>query len=355
MMNGWKMRSIYPPNKLFKKISPFPPIYRYRFFKSNNKFLLRDLPITLYERGENHRIRWLGFVYLFLYYNERKNLVLRLERLCSFLGKGIWSSRRSGKIYDLFLDEFVKVSRFVRAELLEAEVYRKIGGEIYFPSTLSFVNSYNSTDVIKPLKRAGLKERATKLVFTLPFKTLTEKGIGVSGLDIRRYNGSSKERKSYWYLWSKNLYRMEDFFPEKPWDWELDYGLIPARDPRFTLFAWKGNKVVGFVHWLPNFYRIYETPWKTKSSGWVMSQSREIEGGKIFKVAVDPKFDSKTVRVALCLRAVKAMREFGLTKTQIDNVYVSDKMMLDVVEELGGKKLHVIELLEKRVSTGPYL
>ena len=339
------MRSIYPPNKLFKKISPFLPTFRHRFFEERERLILRDFPITLYERGKNQTISWLGFVYAFLYINKKRRRVLRLERLCSFSEKSV---SQNNEIISLLLTECIQLAKFFGSNLLEFEVYRKIGGEIYFPSTLSFVDSYNSPKIISPLKEADFKVRTTEFVFTLPPNIETFNHRETKEYQIRSYGYLRDERKNYWILWSKSPYCMEDLIPHEP-DWKLDYNLRGAHDPRFVLFAWKNKKVVGFAHWLPNFYKLSEKARETRSSVWILNDSRRVEGGKIFKVTVDPNLDSKDLRVSLLLNALRTMRNCGLTSYQVGNFFADDILMLDAVKELGGEKLHVIDILEKRI------
>jgi hypothetical protein len=135
------IRSIYPPKSQFQRISPFPPSFRYRFFETNDKLLLRDFPMTLYERTEEHRIRWLGFVYAFLYIDKNEERVLRLERLHSFAPQRVWRRTQNRTIYDQLLSECVTLAKYVRADFLEFEAYEKVGGEIYFPSRVLTVQN----------------------------------------------------------------------------------------------------------------------------------------------------------------------------------------------------------------------
>lgn len=346
-MNDWKIRIIYPPESLFRKISPFPPTYGYRMIGTRRRLILRDYPYTLYDRGEDRTIRWLGFVYAFLYWNKEGKQVLRLERPSSFVEKEDMRER----VYNRLLDECTRLAEILRADLLELELYRRIGGEICFPSTLSYFNSYNSPEIIEFFVKAGFRRRNTEFVFALPSHPLPEKNSQneTHGYAIKRYGNSTMERKRYWSLWSKSPYCVEKSFPQQETDWELDYGMRIARDPRFVLFAWKNKEIVGFTHWFPNFYRIDVKMWSAKSSTWIIGQSKGIESGKIFKVMVNPDFDSKDVRIALCVQAMKTMQEeFGLTKIHIGNIHANDRTMLGVIEELRGKKLHTIDLLEKR-------
>ncbi len=341
------VRTIYPPNSLFEKISPFPPTYSHRFSADG---LNRDYPLTLYDRGEDRRIRWLGFIYAFFYWNKLGEKVLRLERPSSF------TRNERPEVYENLIANCDELARELDINLVEAELYREIGGDICFPSTLSFVDSYNEPEAVKFFTEAGFKKKMREFTFALNLseeqKTVKEENCDFT---IKRYKHSSVERAYYWYLWSENAYSMEDYpsptdpsYPSQP-DWELDFGISAANNPRFILFAWKGDEVAGYIHWLPNLYRIDQRKWKAKTGDWTIRQSRITLSGKIFKMVLDPASDSKDARLALCLKAMNTMRRCGLTQAQIGNVHADDNIMLNVVEALGGRRLHTIDLLEKKL------
>lgn len=301
-----------------------------------------DYPFTIYDRAKDQTLKWLGFVYAFLYYNNKEKRVLRLERPCSF----VESEKLKREVYSCLLNHCTKIAKLMHVDLLELELYRRIGGEICFPSTLSYTNSYNAPEMVEFFKRHGFQKRITEFVFILPTDIRSEKiDSTTNSYAFKRYGYSPLERMKYWSLWFRSPYCLERIFPRHDAVWKLNYGLKAADDPRFIIFAWKNDNIIGFVHWFPNFYRINNS-WRTKKSEWVFEQG--IRSGKIFKIIIDPAFDSKDVRTALCLAAIKTMRDCGITKIQIGNIYDNDKLMLKLIEELGGKRLHILDFLEKK-------
>jgi hypothetical protein len=347
-MNDWNIRIIYPPDSLFETLAPFPPTYGYRMIGTQRRLILRDYPYTLYSRTPEGVIKWLGFVYAFLYWDKEGKQVIRLERLTSFSEE----KEEQEKIYSRLLAECMQLAKIMRAEYLEVEVYRRIGGEISFPSTMSHFNTYNPPEICTFFSEAGFQPKTTTRVYTLsPQQREKRKQPKHPEYTIKPYTHSLRERRSYWSLWSENPYSVETF-PQNEAGWELDYGMKIARDPRFVLFEWKNDEIIGCAHWFPNFYQISPKSRRAKNSEWLIVHSDKVESGKIFKVMINPEFDSKDLRMTLCQYAMKIMQnEFKLKKIHIGNIRSDDETMLEVIKELGGQELHVIDIMARTLYT----
>jgi hypothetical protein len=231
---------------------------------------------------------------------------------------------------------------------MEVEAFSQINEEIYFPSTLSFIDSYNSIDILPILEEAGLTTVSTKLTFSLE-KAPEIKSSVSEKYRIISYSGSSQEKRSYWSLWSQTPYYPEISFREGK-DWELDLDCNFTRNPKYVQFAWHDGNIAGFTHWLPNIYKIDYLRKKKRGSDWLLEKSKEIGGGKIFKIAVYPNYAREKLLRDLCANSIEAMKSFGLTKFQIGNVFAHDERLIEIIERMKGKKAQEIKIMQKRIN-----
>jgi len=265
--------------------------------------------------------------------------------------------RISNEILYVLMNEIFLLARRARVVSVEFEIYSDILSDIFFPSTNTIINVYNSTEWVKYLQYYKLKIHSRKSCFEIKLSEFNFNKSITNGVTIRKIRMEDEnDQKLYYDIWTESslfpyaFRETELWFPNvfgwpRLWYDELPY-ILRSKD--YILFAEVDGKAAGFIHWWPNIYplvksngvhSIYATLPETEK---LFAQIKE---GKIFRIAVSPKapLPKKEVEGILLQAAMKTMKEqYQMEKCQVGNIPEHDVNLTAALQEMGGRPVHQI-------------
>jgi len=152
-------------------------------------------------------------------------------------------------------------------------------------------------------------------------------------------------------MWGRPYHYCNIFGMPRIWYSDISY-IFNFND--YILFAEKNQDVVGFIHWWPNLYPITNCgPGSLfPERSMVKRLLSKIKEGKIFKIVVKKEFkDDKEIERKLIFEALSIMKnKFKLKTCQIGNVNKEDEELCLFIQSIGGKKVHELWLMRKKLS-----
>jgi len=265
--------------------------------------------------------------------------------------------RISNEVLYVLMNEIFLIARRARVMSVEFEIYGDIQSDIFFPSTDTVMNVYNSTEWVKYLQYYKLKIHSRKSCFELDLSKFKYQESFNNGVKIRNIHLKNEEdQKCYFDIWVESglfpyaFRKTELWYPNvfgwpRLWYEELPYVLC---NEDYILFAEIDGETVGFIHWWPNIYPIVRSK-GIKSVYTTFPETDQlldkINEGKIFRIAVSPKakIPKEKIEQELIRASIKRMKEkYQFKKCQIGNIPDYNTNITMQLQEMGAKKVHQI-------------
>jgi hypothetical protein len=159
------------------------------FFDAMEKSIVLTYPLSLYVRNDLGRIRWLGFIYAFLFKRKNGKKVVQLTYPL------IFDNTHQEEIYERLLAETEELASDFGAEQIEAEGFRDISGTMFDPlSSVAFGNVPNA-DFLQFLEAKGFLQKEVKSCYQIKWSShLQEKGM------VQEYTVSGFHERKRQYL-----------------------------------------------------------------------------------------------------------------------------------------------------------
>lgn len=308
---------------------------------SGNSLMRGVIPVTLFWRGPEDKVRYLSSAILSRSSDESGSTVLHIDRPCIFAEEG-----ERTEIFKSMLDGITRVANLMNIDRIEVELYTEVKEPICFPSGSSYLDSWNAPDLPRLFTDNGFiaKEKRFCLACDLserPFLRMKEVKT-ISAKDLQQYIRLN-HRGIHMIKHSRKML----FGPKSLASRNMAF----FSDPRLTLMA----ETKGFLHkglrgvitWALNIYP-YLQAFGVKAFYQDLDtiiRKSEIRTGKIFNIIVDNNhFD--TYR-KLCRGALEQMKALGLSTCQIGGISESEGALLSFLREEGFTEAQVTNIFSQ--------
>jgi hypothetical protein len=159
------------------------------FFDAMEKSMVLTYPLSLYVRDDSGKIRWLGFVFAFLFTRKNGKKSVQLTYPVSF------DEKRQEEIYERLLKEVEELASDWEADRIEVEGYRNISGDIFEPlSSIAFGNVPNF-EFMRFLKIKGFLKEEVKPCYQITWSPRQQESE-----NFRAYTVSDFRQRKKQYL-----------------------------------------------------------------------------------------------------------------------------------------------------------
>ncbi|KYK35063.1 MAG: hypothetical protein HXS46_06330 [Theionarchaea archaeon] len=197
--------------------------------------VLVTYPVSLYTRESKGEMKWLGFVYAFLYTGKDGKKVAHITYPLCF------DDNYKKEIYERLLKETEELASAFGASRMEYQGYQHVTGDVFKPlSGIKFGNTLNA-DFLDFVKEKGFVQKEVRSCYKVSLSEIPEEPVNV-------YTISDFPERKQKYL---ELCRVCDSFPQL-----FDMGQVSAWvgehffDEEWVIFAESGEER-GVIRWFP--------------------------------------------------------------------------------------------------------
>ncbi|MBU6996653.1 MAG: hypothetical protein HXS42_03290 [Theionarchaea archaeon] len=135
------------------------------FFDAVKDSMVLTYPLSLYVRDDSGRIRWLGFIYAFLFTRKNGKKSVQITYPLSF------DDMRKEQLFERLLEEVKELASDFGADQIEAEAYRNISGNMFEPlSSVAFGNVPNF-EFLRFLETRGFQQEESKSCYQIKWSS----------------------------------------------------------------------------------------------------------------------------------------------------------------------------------------
>jgi hypothetical protein len=214
-----------------------------------------------------------------------------------------------------------------RYDSLEMELYDVIDDEIFFPSSLSTVGTFNFPQDYECLIDSSFKERRITMCFEV---TQDKKPYSIKR-DKRKWFSKWRKQGYHWSIADPKKITIKKAIP-----------LFSFNLPEYCLSSMEPKPAK--IQWYPDLFLLSENNWRLLigNKEEVYQQIRNINRGKIYRILglSMNKFLSQIDKIW------EVTPLSNLSKLQI----FSDIRCIDLINDVGGRIVHRLKLLRKNVQ-----
>ena len=273
--------------------------------------------------------------------------VLRIERP---LAKTTLSDKKRSEVFEEMRSYAIKFAESHSYDFIEMELYDRIDDEIFFPSSLSTIGTFNLAEDFKYLRSGSFEEVKT----TLCFEFLSEKGSSHGDRGKHKIFESLGRLLNKWrfaeqiprmvckqfYIYKTVVVSSRDIVVVTPHSL-FSFPLTAFNFPRYFLIKRGAKSAV--VQWYPDLFLLSKNNWTPliDSMEEVRRRVMSIDRAKIYRIL---GFSADN----LLSNIEKIWTKGPLSHASKLQIF-SDMRHYDAMSKAGGKLVHTLRLLRKNV------